>query len=357
MKYCKTVFFIVVLLFIALFNCKYVAADNYPSPQAIIGPDAKTEYGQKAGDVYNSLSFEQVSKTAINALKQTFVPSFPFFFGLVAMIVTASLTNVFSVNFGGFDIGTYVSTVCFSGYCFSVVNSLCGNLESYVEKLRNIVAVITPTLVAANVADGPLTAHNSYSGFVIALSVVECVVYQVVIPCTKALFVLSVVSCISSKAVDLRGINSSLRTFTIFFATLSMTAVVVIMHFQNVVAKAGDSIGMRAVRFASVNFVPLVGGLMGESVKTVTEALKAVRGIAGAAGAAAIISACLPPLAAIAVFKTELIICNCLAKTLGCTSESAIISDTNGIVNVLNAALLASTVGFFGVLCILAKAV
>lgn len=317
----------------------------------------KSDFEEKTQEVYGSFSFESIISNIKNALVSAFKPSFPVFLGLLGLILIASVLNCFNINFSGFDIGGYVSCLCLSGYCFSVIKSLCENLSGYTEKLRNIMAVVTPTLISSKIGEGAMSAKTGYFGLVVTLTVSEFLITEIVLPCVKILFVLSLVSCMCKHTVDLRAIASSIRTFSIFSVSLVMTGVVTVMHFQNVIARAADSVGLRAIRFVSTSFIPIVGGLVGESVKTVTESLKAVRGIMGAAGVAAIISVCLPPIAAILIYKTELAICVCLAKTLGCKNEADILSDAGGILNILNAALLAATIGFAAMICIVAYAV
>ena len=85
----------------------------------------------------------------------------------------------------------------------------------------------------------------------------EYLVTYLVLPCVKMLFVLSVVSCITSKTVDLKAVLSSAKTFTIFSVSLVMTGIVTVMHFQNVIAKAADSVGLRAIRFTSASLIPI----------------------------------------------------------------------------------------------------
>lgn len=354
------------IAFALIFICISAYFSGYPccaseetvlTPEKIIGENGEpSEFERRADEAYDFFSPQNIFETVKNAAKDAFFPTMPLFAGLLGLIVISSVINAFNINFGGFDIGGYVSALCFSGYCFSIVKNLCENLTVYTQKLCGISALISPTLVAASAADGVMTAKTGYTGLVLTLAVIEFLVTSVALPCAKLLFVLSLVSCISGKTVDLKGISSSLRTFSVFFVSLVMTVIVTVMHFQNIIARAADSVGLRAVRFASASFVPIVGGLVGESVKTVTEALRAVSGITGAVGVAAIISACLPPLLALLIFKIEIIVCTCLAKTLSCGSEAAILSETNGILNVLNAALLASTIGFAAMICIAAAA-
>ncbi len=324
------------------------------SGQQIIA-QAETSLEKEITESYESFSFNTIVKAFFGSVKDALIPSFPILSGLVGMLIITAVINAFGINFDKFDIGEYVSALCFSGFLFGVIKSLCENLESYVEKLKSISAVFVPAIVSSNLSDGAMTAQTSYSGAVIAVAVIEFLVSSVVLPCVKLLFVLNVVSSIVGKAVDLRGFSSSLRTFTVFSTALLMTCVVTVIHFQNVVARASDSIANRAVRFAATNFVPIVGNLLGESVKTVAQSMKAVGSITGAAGVAAVISAALPPIVACLIFKIELNLCVCVAKTLGCPAQAAVLSDTGGILNVLNGGLIVSTVGFSLMICLISN--
>ena len=69
------------------------------------------------------------------------------------------------------------------------------------------------------------------------------------------------------------------------------------------------------------------------------------------------LSAFLPPVCAILIFKGELLFCNCLAKTLLLRKESAYLGEINGILNLLAAAIFAVTIGFSAVICLVADAV
>ncbi len=310
---------------------------------------------EEIAESYESFSFNTLVNNFFSCVKDALIPSFPVLSCLVGMLIITAVINSFGINFDRFDIGEYVSALCFSGFLFGVIKSLCENLESYVEKLKSISAVFVPAIVSANLSDGAMTAQTSYSGAVIAIAVIEFLVYSVVLPCVKVLFVLNVVSSIVGKSVDLRGFSSSLRTFSVFSTALLMTCVVAMIHFQNVVARASDSIANRAVRFAATNLVPIVGNLLGESVKTVAHSMKAVGSITGAGGVAAVISAALPPIVACLIFKIELNLCVCVAKTLGCSAQAAVLSDTGGILNVLSGGLIVSTIGFSLMICLISN--
>lgn len=322
-------------------------------------PDSES-LSEQAQALHEVFSLSAVWDKLYQSLRDAFKPTVKRLAGLCALLLICAVSHSFSASVSSrFDDGLvdYIGVLCLSGYTFGIVKKLTDALTSYVERLKEITAVLLPTLLTVSAADGVMTAKTSYGGMAGALFVIELLTEKLILPLITILTVLSICGVMTSSTLNLRGISSSLRTFAVFSVTLAMTAVVTALHYQHVIARAADSVGLRAVRFASASLIPLVGGLVGESVKTVSEALRSVKGITGAAGAAAVLSAFLPPLCAVLIWKAEILFCTCLAKTLHLQREADFLGETNGILNLLNAALFASTIGFSAVICLVADAI
>ena len=277
---------IIIMLFVSLLIPSFaVCADSEDALES-----KNIHILEQAEALYEKFSIKNAGDYVSGAMNESVVPSLPVFCGIVGMILICAVINTFGINFDGFDIGGYVCTLCFSGYLFNVINSLCESLCNYASSLRNIAVVLIPTLTASSMSDGLSTSTVTHTGLGIAVTVVEYLVTSVVIPCVRLLFVLMIVSGMVGKSIDLKGISSTLRTFTVFSVSFLMTGVVALIHFQNIVAKSADSLGSRAVRFASSSLVPIVGNMLNDGIKTVSESLKAVQHITGVAGVAAILS-------------------------------------------------------------------
>ncbi len=302
-----------------------------------------------------SLSFNNIVSIISESLRDAFLPSLGVFAGLFCLVVLCALTNTVTLSFGGRDVSSYISAICFSGYTFSLIRTLSTNVGQCAEKIRNITLAMLPGMVTANAAEGVNTARAGYTGVSIALEVAQSVVVEGIMPCVKLLFVIALVSAISGEFIDLSGLSSFVRSCTVWFLSLSMTVVVTVMHFQNIVAKAQDSISARALRFASVSFVPVVGGLVGESLRTVTESIKSVKAISGMTGVSAILVVALPPLVAILLYKLEILLCAGFAKMLGAGKQAAYLYEINGILNILNAVVYATGICFVLIIGILAS--
>ncbi len=304
----------------------------------------------------SDFSFSSVARLVGSAFSELLFPASRNLGFLVSMIVICAVSKTLSEDSAGGEIIGYISSLCFSSVLFGTVSSLCDAVSTHVEKLRDIMLVISPTVVAATAASGAVTAKVGYTGLCVVIDAAELLAVNFVVPCARILFVMAVISAALPDS-PLRAVSSSFRTFTLFFVSLTMTVIVTVMHFQDVIARNIDSIGARAVRFASVSFIPLVGNLVGESLRAVTQALSALRGITGVVGVYSVITALLPPLAAVIVFKLQMIFCACVSRVLGCDREAAFFSEINSLLNILNAALLASTIAFSAVIVIVCKCI
>ena len=316
---------------------------------------AESNSFEEASEIYDKISLNTVLNTVISELKKAFLPSLRMFSSLFGLLIISSVINTFGVNFDRFDLGEYVSIICFSSILFSIIKSLCESVENFADMLFEISSVLMPVLVSSSFSDGALSAKTSAIGTSVTVSVIEFSVSSVVIPSVKILFVLAITSSIVSNTIDLRAFSSSLRTFSVFVVGLLMTANVTVIHFQSVLARATDGVATRGIRFAAANFLPIVGNMLGESMKTISESMRAVGKVTGVVGVTAILSAALPTIAACIIFKIELNLLACVAKTIGCSKQGAMLSDVGGVLNVLNGGLVVTSVGFCIVICLISK--
>lgn len=70
-----------------------------------------------------------------------------------------------------------------------------------------------------------------------------------------------------------------------------------VLSTQQMVARAGDTLGSRALKFSLSSFVPVVGGALSEAYSTVLGCAGLLRSTVGAFGVAAVVATVLPPLA------------------------------------------------------------
>lgn len=315
----------------------------------------EADASSKADKLMEALSLETLLGSVFELLSELFVPATGAFGVLFCLVVLCAVMNNVFGDFGREDICSYISALLFSGYTFNIISTLTENVKNCTESIRNVTLALLPGMISASAAEGVFTASAAYTGTSAALAVSQSVVVESVLPCVKLLFVVALVGSVAGSFFDVTGISSFVRSCALWVLSLSLTSVVTVMHFQNIVAKAKDSISARALRFASISFIPVVGGLVGESLRTVTESIKAVKSITGITGICGIIVAILPPIISILVYKAVVLLCAGFAKMLGASRQSLFLYEINGILNILNATVIATAICFTLVVGILAS--
>ena len=92
---------------------------------------------------------------------------------------------------------------------------------------------------------------------------------------------------------------------------------------------------LRTVRFAAGSFLPVVGGSVSESLRTVAGSVEYLRGVMGGAGLAVVFFAFLPTFLFVMLHRVTFLLAGAGAKLLGCDGEEKLLAE------------LASVYGYF----------
>ena len=89
------------------------------------------------------------------------------------------------------------------------------------------------------------------------------------------------------------------------------------IYFQTILTVSKDGIASRAVRYAAANVIPVIGGVVSESARTISESMRLVRSVGGTSGVFAIIGIVTAPVVAVAVCRLFLLFCSSVARLTG----------------------------------------
>ncbi len=99
-----------------------------------------------------------------------------------------------------------------------------------------------------------------------------------------------------TEGFGLDAISASLHKALLWGMGLFSTLFTWVLGMQQMVARAGDTLGSRALRFSLSSFVPVVGGALSEAYSTVLGCSGLLRSTVGAFGIAAVVVTILPSL-------------------------------------------------------------
>ena len=218
--------------------------------------------------------------------------------------------------------------------------------------LANATIPIMGTLYVAGGNVGAAAVNNS--AMLIFLTICENLCNRTVMPITAICIALSM-SAAFAKTPDLRGIATTVKKIYTFIIAFVMSILMAVLGAQSTLTSAKDSLGGRAAKFMAGHFIPVVGGAVGESLKTVAASISFIRTTVGVGGVIIILFLLLPTLISILLTRLAFMCASSAARILGCGEEAGILGELTSIYGYLLAVICSCSVMFIFALTLLAR--
>ncbi len=225
------------------------------------------------------------------------------------------------------------------GYGSDVV----GDLTDFVTKLSPVFAVL---LVSGGAVSSASAFHPILSGAVYLMTVI-C--DKVVIPLMYFSTALGVVGNITPRLKISRftGIIRSVAKWILLSCLTVFSGITAIYGFS---APVFDAVALRSVKFAVGSFVPVVGGLLSETVETVLTGTKLMKNSVGVAGIITIIVICFVPVLKIFAIKIMLELCAGAVEPLADNRITEMLKDISASISLMISMVI--TVSMLFIICI-----
>jgi|GEM_PF-372055 Stage III sporulation protein AE (spore_III_AE). len=308
---------------------------------------------KKADMAVKTLSISGIVGYFFQSMRDIFLPSVKTFAGVFAIIVLSAVFGALKESFGGVsEAMEYISTLCLAWYLFALMKPVIENVSTVIQRMSLFMVSLIPTMAALTAsAGGQAQAGIGSTTTALILNYVQSVATFVIFPAAKAVFVLAVITAIS-EMVNLSGVTSFIKNACIWGIGLMMTLFTGILFFQSSVAAHADTLSVRGARFVTTSFIPVIGGMVGESMRTVVASVMLIKSITGMLGISAIVYFVIPPLCAILIHKMYLLVCAFSAKIIGLQKQSAFLYEINSALNILNALVIAVTLTFIVIVAV-----
>lgn len=227
--------------------------------------------------------------------------------------------------------------------------------ETYFSELSDLAAGMIPALGLLYAIGGNLTgAATGSTGMMLFLAVSETVGEKLILPTAGICMALSLVP-VFAPGVNLRPITSCIKkTFTFCLGFLMMLLSALLAMKSSLAAKA-DSVGGRTVKFIASSMIPVVGGSVADSLRTVGASVEYLRTTVGLAGILLIVLLLLPFLINLLMTRLVLILSSSVAEILGCEGEARLLSEFVSVYGYLLAVAVMSAIMFIFALTLLVR--
>ena len=334
----KFVFVIILsILFITLgsYPCLAGETDNIVNST----PDEITEYlpsGSSTEDIVKSTDASYVVSLFSKLIKSAFSKVSETLLYLLGCIFITSIINLVFETLGkkGTEICKFISTVFITTAVYTLICGVFDSVAQYLEKLSGFISSLAAAMGAIYVSGGNASAAISNSSGVAAiLIVVEKICIRYLIPLLKICFALGIASSISG--VRLNKFSSMIKKGFISVTVLLMTIITITLAFQTSISSSADSVAVRSLRFVALKSIPVVGGGIGEALRTVSAGLELTKSVTSAYGVIVILVMALIPLSELFSLKISLSLSEALSSLIAVNGQDGILSEAISLIDFL----------------------
>ncbi|MBR2010749.1 MAG: hypothetical protein IKA06_03260 [Clostridia bacterium] len=204
-------------------------------------------------------------------------------------------------------------------------------MERFFDTVRTLCLALIPLMGALYAMGGNVAAavanHGVMSGF---LAILETACSGVVVPVACVLVALALLDAVTGKG-SLGSLSNLLkRTFT-FGLSFFMMLLIFVLGIQHTLAKGSDTLALRTVRFAAGSFLPVVGGSISETLRTVAGSVEYLRGAVGVGGILVIFFLFLPTFLSVLLTRIAFSLSSAVAGLLSCAREQKLLGEISSV--------------------------
>lgn len=213
------------------------------------------------------------------------------------------------------------------------------SVQDYLNTLSSMSAAVLPLLGVLYATGGNLSAAvASSTGLSVFMTLLEELVARTVLPLCGICLAFSLISALDT-APQLGTLISSLKKGYTTALSFLMMLLLAMLGTQTTLGARADSLAMRSVRFAASNLIPVVGGSVGELLRTVTAGVGYLRGTVGLCGVLLLLLAFLPTLLELLLLRMTWLLSASAAELLGCAVEKRLLEELASLIGYLIAAV------------------
>lgn len=249
---------------------------------------------------------------------------------LVLICVLSALSGQLAAAFGR---GKAVEAVQICTTVFSALllleeeAAMLETLTTCLRRLQVTVNAFLPLLGGLFAAGGSgAVSASGCGGLLMSFALLENLCTALLLPMLAACLGLSALAGLSIGR-RLGGLLACMKRLVGFLLGLFGVMFSAVFGLQSILAVGADSVAARTVKFAVGSAVPVIGGVMGDTVRTVGAGLEYLKDTVGVFGVFLTLLLILPPLLQVLLHRAVLLIGRAVGELLGCEGESRLMGE------------------------------
>ena len=226
--------------------------------------------------------------------------------------ILGGILKVVSDSFGGSEAGGAGFFACFSlmaTIALEIFTKVVGYGTEVIQGLCDFITKLEPVLVGLLVSAGAITQAAAFQPVITAsVYVMSLIVREWVLPLTYFSALLAVVNNLSGR-IELGNLNKMIQSVSRWILVGILTVFSAILTFYGLTAGSLNAVAAKSIKFAVGSLVPVVGGLLSDTVETVISGAGLLKNAVGTAGMITVIAITALPIIKIWVMMMLLKLC------------------------------------------------
>jgi stage III sporulation protein AE len=286
--------------------------------------------------------------TLLCALGVGFSDTVGLFCSLLGMILVASVFHTFQKSVGGRS-GEMLDFCIRLGVYAAIALQTVGMVETvktYFSRVGSLMQAMIPVMGGLYAMGGNLGEAAAGSELVLVfLSVCEYVSATVTPPVCALCMAFALMDAFGTSvslaplAARIKGCYTGILGLLTFLVSLALSA-------QSVITSRADTLGMKGIKYAVGQMLPVVGGAVAGTLGSVADGISALRGVCGVSGIILLVLLLLPALIKLLLGRFSLSLVSTVASILGCDGEAKLLTEMASLYGYLAAAVAICSVLF-----------
>ena len=285
---------------------------------------------------FETPSAESIVNSFFSRMFESVSESISLCIGVVLIVIVLNIiTNAIGENAEVFNLSFYMCYMVIFMMGVASFRSACDIARTSIDELNFFMKAAIPVLGNLMTASGGIVRTTLMSSAVVGLSTSVSVVGEILFPVSTMSALISGVGGLSGDN-SLKGFSTALKKASLWGLGIIITIFTTVLSIRGFAAVNLDSVAGRTIKYAAGTFVPVVGGMLSETMDSIIACGRLVKGAAGGASVVIMLYLCLSPIVKlVAIIITYKITALIIAPVADGRIATAITEFTSAIVIVL----------------------
>ena len=256
------------------------------------------DFAELAGNIisFDSPSSESILNTFFERMFGAVRESIALCLSVILIVLVMNIiTNTTGKELGKFDLPFYVSYMVIFMMGTVSFKTACDIAQTSIDELNFFMKAAIPVLGSLMTASGGVVRTALISISVVAISTTISAISSILFPVSTMSALISGVGGLTGDN-SLKGFSSALKKASLWGLGIITTVFTTILSTRTFAAVNLDNVTGRTVKYAAGTFVPVVGGMLSETLESIIACGRLVKGAAGSASVIVILYLCLSPI-------------------------------------------------------------